>query len=50
MATKWTTRKRDPAELCPKETKPIETIFIRATLVLLDSHSNEAVRVEGVAG
>jgi hypothetical protein len=50
MATGWTMRKRDPAELCPNDTRPIETIFIRATLVLLDSHSLYAVGIEGEAG
>ncbi len=50
MATRWTMRNRDPAELCPNETRPIGTIFIQATLVLLDSHSHQALRVEGEAG
>ena len=50
MATGWTMRKRDPAESRPNDTRPIETIFIPATLVLLDSHSLYAVRVEGEPG
>jgi hypothetical protein len=50
MATRWTMRNRDPAELCPKDMRAIGTISIRATLVLLDSHSHQALRVEGEAG
>jgi hypothetical protein len=50
MATRWTMRNRDAGELCPKDMRPIETIFIGATLVLLDSRSHQVVRVEGEAG